>query len=176
MTRLIAKSAADGLLPVEIGAARLTEEVPAAITSVEKARGARTENFAKALGVAFPAPNRTTGKAGARAIWAGPDLCFWIGAAPARIAGHALTDQSDGWALLRLEGAAAADVLARLTPVDLRPARFRRGHTSRTLLGHLPVSLTRGGDAAFEILCFRSMTRTAVHDLTRAMQSVAARS
>jgi len=37
----------------------------------------------------------------------------------------AVVDQSDGWAALRVTGAGAVDVLARLVPVDLRPQVFR---------------------------------------------------
>lgn len=41
-------------------------------------------------------------------------------------------------------------------------------------MGHMSVSITRTGPAAFRILAFRSMARTAVHELSRAMESVAA--
>ena len=92
------------------------------------------------------------------------------------LAGHAaMVDQSDGWAVLRLEGAGAAEVLARLVPLDLRAPQFRRGHTARTELQHMMASLTRLGPDAFLIMVFRSMARTLVHDLTSAMEAVAAR-
>ena len=43
-----------------------------------------------------------------------------------------MTDQSDGWTVLALSGAAAVDVLARLVPVDLRLAAFPVGGALRT--------------------------------------------
>ncbi len=92
------------------------------------------------------------------------------------MAAHAaLTDQSDAWAMVRLEGAAAEDVLARLVPVDLRQSVFKRGHTARTMLQHMAVSITRISGEAFLILAFRSMAGTLVHDLETAMKGVAAR-
>ena len=78
--------------------------------------------------------------------------------------------------MVRLEGGAAEDVLARLVPVDLRQSGFKRGHTLRTMLQHMSVSITRISDEAFLILAFRSMAGTLVHDLETAMKGVAARS
>ena len=97
------------------------------------------------------------------------------GPPPAPLAEAALTDQSDGWAVIRLTGAGCEAVLARLVAVDLRPGHFRRGHTLRTLLFHAPASLTRIGAHGFEIMVFRSMAASAVHELGVAMKSVAAR-
>jgi sarcosine oxidase subunit gamma len=92
------------------------------------------------------------------------------------LVGHgALTDQSDGWTVVQLQGAGAADVLARLTPVDLRHAVFKRGHTARTDLMHMAASITRTNDDAFMIMVFRSMAGTLLHDLQRAMEGVASR-
>ncbi|WP_321170030.1 sarcosine oxidase subunit gamma [Sedimentitalea xiamensis] len=92
------------------------------------------------------------------------------------LSGHAvLVDQSDAWAVVRLQGPQATDVLARLVPVDLRPRHFKRGHTVRTDLMRMNVSITRVADAAFLIMAFRSMAATLVHDLKTAMEGVAAR-
>jgi len=83
-------------------------------------------------------------------------------------------DQSDSWAVVRLQGAAAQAVLARLTPLDIRSTVFKRGHTARSSLQHMNVSITRVGLQAFEIMAFRSMAKTLVHDICCAMRSVAA--
>jgi sarcosine oxidase subunit gamma len=87
----------------------------------------------------------------------------------------ALTDQSDGWTVVQVQGAGGADVLARLTPLDLRPAVFKRGHTARSDLMHMAASITRTGDDTFMIMVFRSMADTLLHDLQRAMEGVASR-
>lgn len=176
MARLVAISPCRGLVPVEVEGATLTEVTPEAITSVapfrdrEKAVSAALE---AAVGGAFPRPNRTTGKDGARVIWTGPGQAMILGP---RVApeGAAVTDQSDAWAVLRLEGPLSEAALARLVPLDVRRAHFRTGHTARTQLRHMTCSLTRVGASAFEIMVFRSMAKTAVEELERAMQSVSA--
>ncbi|MDU8911221.1 sarcosine oxidase subunit gamma [Aestuariicoccus sp. MJ-SS9] len=180
MAELQALTPCAGLLPVTRGAVSLSEVDVGAITSVAPFRGreaALSAALEAAHGMAFPAPNRATGRAGARAVWFGAGQAMLLGPAPeAALAEHAaLTDQSDGWAVVRIEGAGVEAVLARLVPVDLRGGVFRRGHTARTMLGHMNVSITRVGAEAFQIMAFRSMARTLVHDLTTAMAQVAAR-
>ena len=91
------------------------------------------------------------------------------------VAEGALTDQSDAWAVLRLSGAASEDVLARLVPVDLRGSKFKRGHTARSQLQHMMVSVTRTGTTAFDIMVMRSFAATADHELSVAMKFVASR-
>lgn len=180
MADLIAKSPCDGLLPLTIGGMSLVEETPEAMTSVAPYAG-KAEALGEALkaahGMGYPAPGRSTGKAGSRAIWFGRDMALLMGpAADASLAEHAaLTDQSDGWAVVRLEGEQAAEVLARLTPLDLRSSQFKRGHTARTEVAHMMGSVTKTGDNAFMVLVFRSMAKTLVHDLKTAMEAVAAR-
>lgn len=177
MANLIAKTPCEGLLPIAAGDCSLTEVTPEAITSIAPAKGKEksvSDALKKAHGMVFPAPNRATGKDGSRLIWTGRGQALLVGPMPKAIAGAAMTDQSDAWAVMRLEGALAEDVLARLVPVDLRAATFKRGHTARTMLFHLSCSITRIGANAFDIMVFRSMAKTAVHELSTAMKSVAA--
>ena len=177
---LEAASPCAGLLPLSIGALNLSEPAPGHLTALApyKDKGKALGTALKAAhGMALPAPNRATGKDGARAIWFGRAHVLLMGPAPdPGLTDHAaLTDISDGWAVLRLDGAGAADVLARLTPIDLRMGQFRRGHTARTEVKHMQAAITRLGDEAFLIMVFRSMAATLVHDLRVAMQGVAAR-
>lgn len=180
MAELIARTACAGLLPLSIGGVSLHEQAPERLTLVAPFRG-RTAALSAAMtaahGMAFPAPNRTTGKAGARAVWFGRGQAMLVGPEPsAALAGlAALSDQSDAWATVRIEGEGAEAVLARLVPVDLRAGSFRRGHTARTQVQHLSASITRAGGDAFRIMAFRSMAETLVHDLKTAMEAVAAR-
>ena len=177
MANLIAKTPCEGLLPVTAGTCTLTELLPEAITSIAPGKGQEkpvSEALKKAFGAAFPAANRATGKDGARAVWSGAGQALLLGAAPKPIKAAAMTNQSDAWAVMRLEGADAEAVLARLVPVDLRAAHFKRGHTARTLLFHMTCSITRVGASSFDILVFRSMAQTTVHELDVAMKSVAA--
>lgn len=180
MAELIAKTPCAGLLPLTIGGVALTEEDAGVMTSIAPFKGreaALSDKLKSAHGMAVPAPNRATGKAGARAVWFGHGQAMLIGPAPdLSLADHAaLTDQSDAWAVVRLEGDAARDVLARLVPVDLRATTFKRGHTARTLVGLMSASVTRVGERAWQIMVFRSMAGTLAHELKTAMEAVAAR-
>jgi len=177
---LIAKSPCAGLLPLSAGTVTLSEEDAVAMTSLAPYQ-TREKELSAALkaahGLGFPAPGRSIGKAGARVIWFSQGQALLIGPEPDATLNQfaALSDQSDAWAVVRLQGKGAADVLARLVPLDLRPASFKRGHTARTNLAHMMASLTKTGENAFQIMVFRSMATTLVHDLKTAMEGVAAR-
>ncbi|MEL0436134.1 sarcosine oxidase subunit gamma [Phycobacter sp. K97] len=180
MADLIAKSPCDGLLPISVGGLSLVEEDPGHLTTLAPFKGqdkALSAALEAAHGMKLPAPGRSTGKAGARAIWFGRDMVLLAGPAPdPSLAEYAaLTDQSDAWAVVRLDGKGAEDVLARLCPIDLRSKSFKRGHTARTELRHMMASVTRTGANSFQIMVFRSLAQTLVHDLKTAMEAVAAR-
>ncbi|MDQ2089444.1 sarcosine oxidase subunit gamma [Marimonas arenosa] len=178
MIELLAKTPCDGLLPRTIGTVTLTEISFEAITSVAPLTGqedAVSGTLKAQMGAAFPKPGRTTGKAHARAVWSGLGQALVLGPALQPIPGAAMTDQTDAWACVALEGDGARDVLARLTPLDLRPSVFRQGHAARTELAHMSAVLMRTGESRYGIMAFRSMAKTLVHDVTEAMTSVAAR-
>jgi heterotetrameric sarcosine oxidase gamma subunit len=179
VAELKARTACGDELPLEIGSAQLAELDLGPVTSVmvwgsEKELSAAMKS---AHGVAFPKPNRSSGKDATRCIWFGRNQALLMGtAADATLGQHAaIVDQSDAWCAVSLSGEASEDVLARLVPVDLRRAQFKRGHTVRTQVGHLMASVTRTGPESFMILVFRSMAATLIHELKQAMQSVAAR-
>ena len=176
MPELIAKTALSGRM-LTLGGVTLAEADPGRITSIAAFPGMEKAlaKGLKALGLALPAPNTFTEKKGARIVWTGRDQAFLTGVEPPALEGAAVTDQSDGWAALALSGAGAVDVLARLVPVDLRLAAFPVGRVIRTQLNHMNVVILRAGDHAFEILVFRSMARTAWHELETTMHMVAAR-
>lgn len=181
MTELAPRPALAGLdLPARHGGAVLAAGPEAAMASVAPFRG-KAATVGATLGAALPAAGRHVELAGGgRLIRAGLDVWFVRGgaAAPdlsARLAGDAaVTDQSDGWAALTLRGDAAADVLARLVPLDLDVSAFAPGSAAATLLRHVPCLLLAAGDG-FEILVPRSFALTAAHDVVAAMQAVAAR-
>lgn len=180
MPELIVRSPAAGLTPVEIGGAKLTEAAMVPIWAIAPLRGqtdAVSRLLSKAHGLPFPAPGALHATGTARIAWSGLDQALLMGIAPeADLASHAaLVDQSDAWAHLVLDGPATRDVLARWVPMDLSPAACPPGSARRTLLGHMPALILHEGGDRFELLVFRSMAGTAVHDLTRAMRGVAAR-
>lgn len=178
MAELIATPATEGLVPLTHGLFTLTDAGLARITSVAPFNGgepAVTSALKKALGLGFPAPNTSQAKGEARIVWTARGQAFLVNADPAGLTGlAALTDQTDAWAALRLAGPGADQVLARLVPLDLRPAVFADGAAARSALGHMMAVIWREGDG-FVILVMRSMARTAVHEIAAAMSAVAAR-
>ncbi|NNE53400.1 MAG: sarcosine oxidase subunit gamma [Sulfitobacter sp.] len=177
MAELRPMAPAAELLPLEIGDAKAEEINPGHLTSLTAIGDGMGKALEKAHGMAWPAPNRAAGKEGARCLWFGLREVLLIGPAPNKTLGRhgAVVDQSDAWCAVTLEGAAAEDVLARLVPVDLRVAHFKRGHTVRSQVYHMNASITRVGQEKFMILVFRSMATTLVHDLKQAMAAVASR-
>lgn len=183
MGELKAITACEGLLPLTMGAAKLEEVDAGRMTSLSPFGDPSAQSAAlsaalkRAHGMALPKPNRATGKEGARCIWFGRGEVLLMGPAPDKSLNKAaaVVDLSDGWACVELSGAAAVGVLARLVPVDLRDGVFKRGHSVRTQVLHMSASITRIGVDRFQILVFRSMAATLVHDLKQAMAAVASR-
>jgi sarcosine oxidase subunit gamma len=173
---LIAKSALEGR-SLTLGSVTLAEMDPGPISSVALYPGGAklAAKGLKTLGLTFPAPNTFTERKGARIVWTGRDQAFLIGVAPLALEGAAVTDQSDGWTVLGLSGGSVVDVLARLVPVDLRLAAFPVGRAVRSQLNHMNAVILRTGDYALEVMVFRSMARTAWHELEATISMVAAR-
>jgi sarcosine oxidase subunit gamma len=175
---LIEKSPTDGLLPLQVGAMTLTALPWARITSVAPLAGQAGAVAAalKGMGLGWPAPN-TSARNGADAVlWTGRDQAFLIGQDPAPLAGiAALTDQSDGWAVLSLAGEGHVAALARLVAVDMADAAFPPGSVARTGLNHMMAVFHRPDARSVTIMVFRSMAATAVHEIEVAARAVVAR-
>lgn len=73
---------------------------------------------------------------------------------------HALVvDVSDARAMFHLSGKGAREVMAKLAPVDLRPAAFAPGTFRRTRMAQVAAAFWMGQEGAFHIICFRSNAR-----------------
>jgi heterotetrameric sarcosine oxidase gamma subunit len=165
---LIAKSPLAGQAPVTLLDTTLSEAVLGPIISIAPFPGAEAA-VAQALGQAFPSPNTHTNGL----CWTGAGQAFLIGRDAPNLSGlAATTDQSSGWAALRLTGPMAADALMRHVPLNL--VRMQPGQAARAPLGHMNMILMRD-DQGFLILVFRSMARTAWHEVEAAMTMLAAR-
>lgn len=172
MPDLFAKTALAGVKPLALAGCSLAEAALGPITSIACFPGTAEAVAARLNG--FPAPN--TCLTGPLRLWTGPDQAFLVGeAAPDLGALAAVTDQTGGWAALRLDGPGAEAVLARLYPLDLRATAFPIGSCVRAPLGHMQSVLARMEGQGFLILVFRSMARTAWHEIEEAMQKLAAR-
>lgn len=73
---------------------------------------------------------------------------------------HLAANVSDARAVIAVEGAGAAEVLAKLAPVDLHPDHFAPGQFRRTLMGQIAAAFWRD-DARFVVICFRSVAEYA---------------
>jgi heterotetrameric sarcosine oxidase gamma subunit len=176
---LIAQTPLAGHAPLTLADVTLAEATLGPITSIAPFRG-QARALAKALKplcLSFPAPNRISTGPAARLVWTGRDQAFLIGTPPPEglAALAALTDQTDGWAALRLDGPGAPDVLARLYPLDLRIAAFPVGCAVRAPFNHMSSILIRSAPDQFECLVFRSMARTAWHEAELSLRALAAR-
>lgn len=180
MTDLTEATPCAGLVPVTAGALRLTEVGAGHVTVLAVYKGqeaALGRALAKAHGLGWPAPGEVIAGEGGRVQWFGLGMALLTGPEPgAGLAEHAaLTDQSDAWAVLRLEGPGATAAMARLTPIDLRESVFGPGRTARTDVAHMAGAVTRVGAEAYEIMAFRSMAASLVHEVALTMRRVAAR-
>ncbi|MGB0960002.1 MAG: sarcosine oxidase subunit gamma [Halocynthiibacter sp.] len=181
MAKLIATSSVQGLLPVSAGHVRLHAREFDCLTLIQPFKG-KTTAVGKCLksdiGLGMPKTNHVLSAAQGDCVWFGVDQALLMGpAVPMGVQGlAALTDQSDGYVVLRLDGEGARDVLARLSTLDLRPSVFKVGHAARTGLGHMSVSLSQPETGCYDIVVMRSFAKTAIHEIYDAMKSVATRS
>lgn len=180
MPELIAKSPLAGRATVTRGLLRLSEAPMETVTSIAlyPGQGKAIAKALKPLRLSFPAPNKVSLADDMRLAWTGRDQAFLIGAPapgiPPEVA--AVTDQSDGWAGLVLEGPGAHDALMRWVPIDLRPERFAIGASIRAPLYHMQAVIMRLVANRLDLLVFRSMARTAWHEIEQAMVTIEARS
>jgi methylglutamate dehydrogenase subunit D len=73
-----------------------------------------------------------------------------------------VTDISHGRTILRLEGEAAAGLLARCVPLDFDAAVFPAGRVTQTAIHHIDVVIHRLSASAFEIWSLRSFAESLV--------------
>lgn len=178
MASLIEISPCEGLLPKIAGGMVLSELSFARVTSVAPFKGKTRALGAalKAMGLGWPGAGQSVRAKDSAVLWSGMDQAFLIGPDPAPLQGlAALTDQSDGWARMRLKGPGAEQALARLVPLDLRAHVFAEGQVARSGLNHMMLHIGRSGADSFDLMVFRSMAGSAVHELHQAMEAVAAR-
>jgi methylglutamate dehydrogenase subunit D len=81
-----------------------------------------------------------------------------------------VSDQSDGYAVLRVTGPSVRESLAKILAIDLHPRVFRHGDVAITAAAHIGVTVSRLNDGAegwplFEIAVFRSLARSFWHAL-----------
>ena len=167
--KLLEKSAAEGLLPIKVSNTSIVEVDDLILTSITPLKN-KADKLAdllkKSHGLSLPNKGRSTGREGGRALWFGQHTLL-VGPKPdGKLSKFGiLTDQSDAWVTLRMNGDLIEDALMGLCPVDLRMKEFKRGNVVRTSLQHVNVTLHRIGPNTIDLYGFRSMAQTICHEL-----------
>ncbi|ETX14342.1 sarcosine oxidase subunit gamma [Roseivivax halodurans JCM 10272] len=137
-------------------------------------RGARSEiggAMSDTVGLPVPETLRVTTDGRRSLAWMSPDeLMLFCGheeaadlaarLAEATARAHALIlDMSDARTLFTLTGAEASlrEVLAKLTPADMRTQAFPRGMIRRTRLAQVSGAIWWADDGSLRVMCFRSV-------------------
>ncbi|MDA8586375.1 hypothetical protein N9L47_08915 [Rhodobacteraceae bacterium] len=122
-------------------------------------------------GLEIPAPHQVTGTPEKGVLWMSPDELMIMtlpDASDAMVATlneafegtHSLAvNVSDARSAFRLKGrdALVREVLAKLTPADMRPASLPVGRLRRTRLAQVPAAFWFTGDGEAMLICFRSV-------------------
>jgi len=163
-------------------------ELPTAllqVTARKNQRDALAAALSERLGVALPGPGVSHAADDATVIWLQPTS--WLIQSRPALAARLLTDfsrihpgfaswvdQTHGYCLLRVSGAAVRAVLARLCRLDLHERAFAPGACAATLVGHVACLLRRVPqsdatcDATFDLLITASYADWLLDELTTA--------
>lgn len=79
-------------------------------------------------------------------------------------------DVSDARAMFHLEGNGVRDVMAKLSPVDMRAEAFGAGDFRRTRLAQIPAAFWMPDGSSVQIVCFRSVAEYAFNLLKTAAE------
>lgn len=163
----------------------LAETTGLAIVSLACPRGgdaALATAVKSAWGLDMPAPGMSAEAGGVRVIWSSPDqsLVVFPHATPDAmphvkgLLGDAayLTDQTDNWCALSIEGSLARTALERICPLDIHDQAFAVNATARTVMEHLGVFITRTGDDAFMLLSGSSSAGSFLHAVELSLKNV----
>jgi sarcosine oxidase subunit gamma len=123
----------------------------------------------KATGCAAPEQGAITSAKRRKLAWMSPDeLLLFCGYDEAGAVADALREAlggehalvavvSDARVVLRVEGAACREVMAKLTPADVSPAAFGPGQMRRTRLQQVAGAFHMPDETSFEVIAFRSV-------------------
>ena len=124
----------------------------------------------------MPAPRAMTSDGQNTLCWMAPDEVMVLSAYPAAPDILAQIDEamrgmhvlaanvSDARVVIRVQGAACRDVLAKLTPADISPDAFAQGQFRRSRLAQVAAAFWMVDTQTIDVMCFRSVA-TYVFDL-----------
>jgi len=171
----------------EFDGVTLSEQPQTAIVSIAVPRGggaALAEAFRAGLGVDLPAPGTSVlSNDGAKRVYGmAPDQFFVVfdhdRPDAARVVDAALggtayvTDQTDVWVTLRIDGPVAISALERICPIDLNARAFPEGRVARTVMEHLGTIILRDGPDIFTIFSARSSAGSFLHAVQTSIRNI----
>ena len=173
MVNLIPKSPLNSMEPIKVGSIVLSEITSANMSTIQPFKN-KTKTVSKELKKKFnlelPGDGKSSVAKGNTVMWIGMGQYLFVGNKVDNISA-AITDQSDAWTVVALVGVGSSDVMDRLCPVDARS--MESGDVIRSLLGHM-ATIVRKTDLGFELMVFRSFSKTLVHEIEGSMKSIAA--
>lgn len=132
----------------------------------------------------LPDPGRSTASADGdvKILGLSPDQFFVISTAATMPTGNLVSgalagngyvsDQSDNWVALRLEGPLVLPALERICPLDLDPAVFAVGSVARTVMEHIGSIIHREGPERFLLLSASSFAHSFLHAVATSFRNV----
>ena len=172
MTDLVATNAFGGTAPrvQRLGPVTLSERMDIGLASLACA-GTPPEPF----GMGLAAPGRAVAGEGVGNFWMAPGQWMiegtgrgdddFAGALLGEVPGAIVTDQTDGWVILDIDGPAAAIEQMRERLVNLPAGALAPGGATRTLLHHMTVFVIRRGPDRLTVMVMRSYAGSLWHAL-----------
>jgi len=158
------------------GALVITERIGVGIATVmaqARKADALSERLAARFGVTPPTGPGCAAKGGVTLVSSGPGV--WLAMQDAADAGFAselgeeltglasVSDQSGGYALLRISGARVRELLQRGASIDLHPDAFGPGSAAATVIAHIGVIFWQVDTDGYDIALFRSFASSFWH-------------
>lgn len=172
----------------EFGDVSLTAPDALAIVAVALPLGAE-ENAKKAIRSAYGAALPDIGRMAlsrdekTTLMRLGSDLAFVLFScetpdAEARVAGKLgdaayVTDQTDVWCALKIDGPGSRAALERICMLDLHADAFTDGAVARTVMEHLGVIIARTGTDSFLLLSASSSAKSFLHAIETSVENIA---
>lgn len=135
---------------------------------------ALTSRIAEQFGIDLPSGATRSARAGTAFVGIGPGTWLacreashpnWASGLAATVSGLAsVSDQSGGYAVLRVTGPAARDLLSRGAFIDFHPSVFGPGSAAVTTIAHIGVMLWQLDDApTYDVALFGSFAESFWH-------------
>ena len=82
-----------------------------------------------------------------------------------------ISNQSDSWVMLYLQGQGSTNALERICPLDLHPQSFPTGSVSRTSMEHMPTVIIKKRENQFLLLGLRSSAHSFLHAIKTSIEN-----